>query len=168
MESIQDPKKITKNECDSLLDLLIIAYAFGVENVNRSIDTDIKVSRDKMSDSIYAKIDGKTWEERIFDYDSIEQLRILAENESNRAFSDGQWDCANDTGLELLKTWNDMEDDKVRESHFFLGGTTIPLNEYFRTLNGSETLYPRRFGLPEEDINCRCWLTYSRRGEVDE
>jgi len=162
------PQEITKKEIDSFLDLLIIAYAFGVENVNETTKSNVKVSRDKLNDSVYKKIDGKTWEDRIKEYDSEEQFKILANNETSRVFSDGQWDCANDTGLEIVKTWNDMEDDKVRESHWYLGGTTIPLGEKFRTLTGNETYYPRCFGVPEEDVNCRCWLTYRRRGEVDE
>lgn len=142
--------------------MLIIAYAFGVENVNSTTESDIEISRDKMFHSIYAKIEGKTWEDRIKEYDTIQQFKILADNETSRVFSDGQWDCANSIDGEIYKTWNNMEDDKVRESHWYLGGMTIPLQEYFRTLNGDETLYPRRFGIPDEDIGCRCWLTYTK------
>ena len=165
MEKLNPQDK--KETEDSLLDLLIIAYAFGVEDVNKSTNSSIKVSRDKMYQSIYSKIDGKTWQDRLKEYDSMSQYKILADNELSRVFSDGQWDCANEIGG-LYKTWNDMGDDRVRDSHWYLGGMTIPLEEYFTTLNGNMTLYPRRFGIPEEDVNCRCWLTYSRRGVIDE
>ena len=156
-QQITDKAKI----CDSLLDLLIIAYAFGVEDVNISTGEDRPVSKEKMNSSVYKVIDGKTWEDRLKSYDELSQVKILAENEMFRCFSEGQWDCANEIGG-LLKTWHTMCDNRVREAHWYLEGDTVPLDEMFYTLSGDGAYYPRGFGIPELDIGCRCWITYRK------
>lgn len=139
-----------------------MAYVFGVNDVNKSTDSNVKPDVDKMNESIYKKIDGKTWEERLSEYSTVEQLKTLTETEAHRIFSDGQWDCATVIPGDIVKIWNTMGDEKVRDTHWYLEGSRIPLNEYFNTLNGDRTLYPGAFGIASEDINCRCWLTYER------
>lgn len=150
-----------KNEIeDSLLDLLIMAYVFGTKDVSESLNEEIKPDPDKMTKSVYKKIDGKTWGERIRDANTPEELERIFVTESHRCFSDGQWDSA--IGRAKYKIWHTQEDDKVRDSHWYLDGLKVGINDYFYTLNGDRTLHPLGFGIPSEDINCRCYLEYTK------
>ena len=160
METITEFPADKKKAIDAILDLLIMAYIYGVNDVNASIGKDLPADKDKMYISVYKVIDGKTWEERIQDYGTIEELKTLADTESHRIFSEGQWDCATEGGAKY-KTWLTMQDDRVRESHWYLDGLTVELNDYFYTLSGERALHPGGFGVPSEDVNCRCYLEYS-------
>lgn len=158
LETITDKPK---NEIeDSLLDLLIMAYVYGTKDVARSLNEDIKPDTDKMYESVHKKIDGKSWEERIRDVNTQEELERIFVTESHRCFSDGQWDSAN--GRAKYKMWHTQEDEKVRDSHWYLDGLKVGLNDYFYTLNGDRALRPLGFDIPSEDINCRCYLEYTK------
>lgn len=58
----------------------------------------------------------------------------------------------------LTHTWVSMKDEKVRLSHFYTDGQTVPINEPF-TVNGYRMMFPLddSMGAPiEEIIGCRC------------
>jgi hypothetical protein len=44
----------------------------------------------------------------------------------------------------------------VRDTHSELDFTTIKLGERFVTDSGDRAEFPGGFGVPSEDINCRC------------
>jgi uncharacterized protein with gpF-like domain len=67
-------------------------------------------------------------------------------------------DMATATGKDLYKTWVTMRDDRVRETHDYLEGMKIPINEPFVTYDMDEAMYPGGFSLPENNVNCRCTL----------
>nr|DAV01099.1 MAG TPA: hypothetical protein [Bacteriophage sp.] len=54
-----------------------------------------------------------------------------------------------------------MDDDKVRATHQPLHAKTIPIDDYFVTFDGDRALKPGGFTKPENNVNCRCQLTYS-------
>ena len=61
------------------------------------------------------------------------------------------------------KTWVTMGDNRVRDSHTIIDGTTIPLDEVF-DLEGGDMRFPRDadLGASDDEISgCRCWLEYS-------
>ena len=61
------------------------------------------------------------------------------------------------------KTWVTMGDNRVRDSHTIIDGTTIPLDEVFH-LEGGDMRFPRDadLGASDDEISgCRCWLEYS-------
>ena len=159
MEKITETTPTEEIE-DSLLDLLIMAYVFGTDDVSKSLNEEIKPDTDKMNKSVYKKIEGKTWVERIREATTQEELERIFVTESHRCFLDGQWDSAK--GRATHKTWHTQEDDKVRDSHWYLDGLKVGLNDYFYTLNGDRTLRPLGFDIPSEDINCRCYLEYTK------
>lgn len=156
--AIQPKKEVS----DSLLDLLIMAYVFGVEDVANSLDKKATVDEKKMNESVYKKIDGKTWVERLNEAETSDEIDRIIETESHRCFCEGQFD--NSAGA-THKTWWTQQDDRVRESHWYLDGLTVKVDEYFYTLGGDRALHPMGFGIPTEDINCRCYLEYSKREE---
>ena len=103
--------------------------------------------------------------ERIREATTQEELERIFVTESHRCFSDGQWDSAE--GRATHKTWVTKEDDKVRDTHWYIDGLTVGIDEYFYTLDGDRAMRPYGFELASNNINCRCYLKYSRR-EVGE
>jgi hypothetical protein len=81
---------------------------------------------------------------------------------------------ANKQGVIMMKEWNSMEDERVRPGrgigkkdakpkkadHRMLNGKKIPIDEDFVGLSGRGPA-PGNLHSPAEDINCRCFLTYS-------
>lgn len=140
-----------------------MAYIFGTDDVSKSLKEEISPNIDKMYESIEKPIAGETWKERIEKTTTKDEIKRIFVTESHRVFSDGQWDSAE--GRATHKTWHTQEDDKVRDSHWYIDGLTVGLNDFFNTLDGDKALKPYGFSLAENNINCRCYLDYSKRVE---
>ena len=138
-----------------------MAYVFGTEDVSKSLNEEIKPDTDKMNDSVYKEIAGATWVERIREAQSKEDLTRIFETEAHRCFSDGQWDSAE--GRATHKTWITMDDERVRDTHWYIDHLTVEIGEYFYTLDGDRALRPYDFEFASNNINCRCILKYSRK-----
>ena len=80
----------------------------------------------------------------------------IARTEAGSAAGYGHWEgarqIAEETGEQFVKEWISSRDERVRESHAFIDGERVALNEAFS--NG--LLYPLAPGPPEEVIHCRC------------
>lgn len=66
-------------------------------------------------------------------------------------------------GASQFKVWQNMQDERVRDSHDHPGlhGMRIRLNELFTLGSGFRCLVPGDASLPPEDrINCRCYLLF--------
>lgn len=137
-----------------------MAYVFGTDDVSKSLNEEIKPDTDKMNESVYKKIEGKTWVERIGEATTQEELERIFVTESHRCFSDGQWDSAE--GRATHKTWVTKEDEKVRDTHWYIDGLTVGIDEYFYTLDGDRALRPYGFELASNNINCRCICRYTK------
>lgn len=142
-----------------------MAYVLGIEDVAESLGKKATVDNDKLEKSVNKKIDGKTWKERLADAETSDEIDRIITTESHRCFCEGQFD--NSEGA-THKTWWTQQDDKVRESHWYLDGLTVKVDEYFYTLGGDRALRPYDFSLPENNIHCRCYLEYSKRAEKGE
>jgi hypothetical protein len=68
-----------------------------------------------------------------------------------QAYEEGALDPS---GIE--REWNTALDERVRGSHSAMHGQTRNATDPFISGNGYETDYPGGFGIPEEDIQCRC------------
>lgn len=131
----------------------------------RSPNIEIAVKKAKMQRTVERKTDGKTFEQRIVDlgekYD-VYELERIAVTEGHRAFVEGQQDAAEEfeeeTETTLYKRWDATMDEKTRETHRILHGQIKGLQEKFVTVNG-EAEAPGKFGVAQEDVNCRCILT---------
>ena len=62
----------------------------------------------------------------------------------------------------VKKTWVTMADEKVRATHDYLEGETIPFEDDFYTFDGDYASRPGGFLFPENNINCRCRLILSK------
>lgn len=154
---------------DSVLDLLIMSYVFGCDAVNEDLETEIAPKTEQMQESIYKPIADKTFVERIREYvrdEDIESIMRVADTESHRVYNEGQFNTANNSGLNVNKTWVTMLDERVRDTHVFLEGVSVALNEKFYTYDGDSAYYPSGFESASENCNCRCELQFSKVGEM--
>ena len=89
----------------------------------------------------------------------------IARTESHRiqiqATADAQWK-AKANGADVVKQWDSSLDKNTRKSHRELDGQIRELDEEFE-VNGHKAMQPGGFGIPEEDINCRCALLQRAR-----
>ena len=112
--------------------------------------------RQRITNHIEAYERGETDEEQL-----IERIAVVAETETHRAINDGELDAGQEyertyPNVTLYKRWRTMMDDRVRDTHDFLEGATVPLDARFYTFDGDSALKPGGFMLPENNVNCRC------------
>lgn len=86
-------------------------------------------------------------------------IRIL-ETEMHRDANEAALETARHAGAKT-KTWQTMMDDKVRETHDYLLGVTVGIEDDFITFDGDKAQAPGLFELPENNINCRCELEFA-------
>ena len=181
--TVEERKKLLDDRIDEILDMLLMQYIYGNEDANEMLGIAVdwsdatitlgteayRIDQDRMNDAINAVIADKTWKERVRDWyesgngtpDDI--IRII-ETESHRVYNDSILSVGEqaeaDTGG-VTKTWFTMLDDRVRETHEYLEGETVPYNEKFYTFDGDSAMAPGGFADPQNNINCRCsiWLT---------
>lgn len=164
-----DSKKSEKEKkeelCDYFLDFLIEAYLLGLFAGEEFLGLRPERSVDRMRAVIEKRIAGKTFRDRVDDHlkeQSPEKMAMLAESEFHRVFNAAEMDAARQyeksTGKPVYKTWRTVGDDRVRETHEYIEGVSIPLNEYFHTFDGDTALQPGGFKFAENNAGCRCWL----------
>lgn len=148
---------------DELLDLFLLSYARANEVTNAKLSSDWIPSIQDVMETVNEKVAGKTWEERIkewFDNGGTgDDIIRIAETESHRIANHSALDTAKKAGA-TKKTWLTMMDDKVRESHDYLLGVTVGIDDEFITFDGDRAQAPSMFSLPENNINCRCELEF--------
>lgn len=159
---------------DTIFDLLVLAWLMGVDDANADLDIDENPNVDAMERCINRRIDGKTYIDRIdehLDNDDIEGILRVADTEAMHSYNDGKQTTAEqfvehtegEVPTNVLKTWNTMLDDRVRETHQYIEGVTVPLDAEFYTFDGDHAMYPTGFTKAENCVGCRCWLTYSKQ-----
>ena len=149
---------------EDLLDIFLLAMARGVLSVNEQFGTEYKPSAVQVEKTIYEKIDGVTWEDRVRTWyenggTTADVIRI-AETESHRIGNEAAYTAAKEVGA-TRKTWHCMMLPTSREEHIWLNGVTVPIDAEFYNDKGQSTLYPGQWGVPEQDVNCLCELSYS-------
>lgn len=152
--------------CDEVLDMLIDIYVFGVFETGEMLNTKTEVNTDEMYESVYRRIEGKNFEDRIREYvkeGTIGEIARVIDTDTHRVLNEGIYNAAKSTNANVRKTWRTMEDMRVRDSHFYLENVSVGLDEYFYTYTGEKALYPGGFGTPEEDCNCRCVIEITNR-----
>lgn len=69
-------------------------------------------------------------------------------------------DVADKQGVKLTKTWNSVEDERVRDSHVKMDGQTVPYDGMYKLPSGQKVIGPHLTGIAKEDIHCRCFESY--------
>lgn len=161
---------------DEIFDLLVLAWLMGVDDVNAELGSEIDPSVDDMEICIFRRIDDEDFRDRInkhLDNDDIEGVLLVADTEAMHAYNDGKFVTAEKLDDEaeatteggkasVMKTWVTMLDDRVRDTHAYLEGMSVPVGAEFYTYDGDHAPYPTGFELPENNCGCRCILEYSR------
>ena len=164
----EDLQKRDKREeediIDELLDLFLLAYAMGNSVTNDNLSSDYAPSVDDVMKVVDAKVDGKTWRERVEDYfangGTGEDIARIADTEMHRIANTAALDTAKYAGAKS-KTWVTMLDDRVRDTHDYLEGETVGIDDDFYTYDGDHASAPGLFELAENNVNCRCELLFS-------
>ena len=164
-ESLQKRDKREEEDIiDELLDLFLLAYAMGNSVTNENLLSDYAPSVDDVMKVVDAKVAGKTWRERVEDYfangGTGEDIARIADTETHRIANTAALDTAKYAGAKS-KTWVTMMDDRVRDTHDYLEGETVGIDEDFYTYDGDHASAPGLFELAENNVNCRCELLFS-------
>ena len=166
-----EQRKLLKDDrIDEILDMLIMAYVFGTEDADEELTVTETVETDEMYSAVWLNIAGKNWEQRIREYyddpnATVEDIMRVVETDTNRIYSDAVLNVGEKVskrGVPVTKTWNTMQDQKVRETHAFISDVTVPVDKRFYTYDGDSARYPGDFTDPSNNINCRCYLTVAR------
>ena len=150
---------------DEMLDLFLLTYANASEVTGESLDFKYEPPLQEVMDAVDEVIAGKTWRERTEDYlengGSADDLIRIVETESHRIANEAALNTAKRGGA-TKKKWVTMLDDKVRDTHEYLEGQSVPFDADFYTFDGDHAKAPGLFMLPENNINCRCELKFEK------
>lgn len=163
----QDPegKKQRKGYyIDEVTDLFVLAYIYGTDELNKELGTDIQPDTQEMRAVIEERFDGKNYIDRLNDYfenGTTYDIERVLYTDAHRIYNAAKFTGAKKAGAKF-KTWNCSMLPTSRDTHIYLDGTTIPIDAEFYSYKGGKTLYPSQWGIPEEDCNCLCWLTFDK------
>jgi hypothetical protein len=161
---LTDRREEEEDIIDELLDLFLLAYAMGNSVTNDNLSSNYSPSVDDVMEVVDAKVAGKTWRERVEDYfangGTGEDIARIADTETHRIANTAALDTAKKAGA-TSKTWVTMMDDRVRDTHDYLEGETVGINDDFYTYDGDHASAPGLFELAENNVNCRCELLFS-------
>lgn len=148
---------------DEVTDLFEMDFMYGVLDLNDQLGRSIEPNYEDVREVIDRKIDGKDYKERISEYlengTAYDISRVIS-TDAHRIYNEAMFETARENGA-TQKTWHTMLDDRVRDSHDYLEGVTVGIDDEFYTWNANHALYPGQFGVAEEDCGCRCWVTFS-------
>lgn len=148
-------KKKVKEFCDYLEFVLCLIYAYGWQDAEEIVG--IVPFTDGLDDkAVNLEIDGKTFRERITEDSTPEEVIRIIDTEAHRDYNTGVYDAAKKSGKPVRKRWYTMLDDRVRDSHQYLEGMEVGIDDLFYTDDGDAAMYPGGFTLPENNVNCRC------------
>lgn len=167
-ERVGKEKVVNKDDLEDILDLMLdlflLAYAQGNEITAANLPSEWQPTLDDVMKVVDEKVAGKTWRERTEDYfanggTGADIVRI-ADTEMHRIANTAALDTAKHSGAKS-KTWATMLDDRVRETHDYLEGVTVGIDDDFITFDGDRASAPGLFSLAENNVNCRCELIFS-------
>ena len=162
-----DPELLKRNRdyyIDEITDFFVLSYVYGSSEAGRQLDAEIMPDVEDIFKALEKPIDGKTYRDRLneyFDNGTSADINRVLETDMHRIYNTGLWDSAIKAGA-TQKTWQTMQDPKVRDTHQYLQGVTIPIDAEFYSFRGGKTLYPGQWGIAEEDCSCRCWVEFSK------
>ena len=151
--------------CDYMEFVLCLIYDYGWKDAEQIVG--IVPFKDGLDDKcVNLEIDHKTFRDRAEEYlasGSVDDMLRLIDTEAHRDYNTGVHDAGTTSGVSgIKKTYNTMLDNRVRETHDYLEGMTVGLEDRFYTFDGDSALAPGGFEKPENNVNCRCWITLSR------
>ena len=108
-------------------------------------------------ETVNMEIAGETFRDRILNEDTAEEILRVIDTEAHRDYNAGVYNAAKASGKpNLHKKWYTMNDDRVRDTHQYLEGMVVGIDDRFYTDDGDSALYPGDFDDPSNNVNCRC------------
>ena len=158
-------KEKVRHWCDYMEFVLCLIYAYGWQDAEEIVG--IVPFKDGLDDkAVNLEIDGETYRERIqtqLDEDSLEGIIRIIDTEAHRDYNTAVYEAGKESGVKgLRKQWVTMMDDRVRDTHDYLEGTEVGIDDLFYTYDGDSAYAPGGFEKPENNVNCRCVLTLAR------
>ncbi len=150
--------------CDWIEDLLIYVYVYGAEQALTDLGEDLTalaVGEDGLREALNKTYDDKGYRDRVLEHAEVgdaQGILLVADTDGHRMYNAGGYTEAK--GKATSKVWHTMLDNRVRDTHDYLEGMTVGIDEPFYTYNGDEAMYPGQFESAAENCNCRCWVTY--------
>ena len=154
----QKPPSRKKREefCDWLEFVLCHVYAWGWQGVEDVLGR-INVMWNGDLETVNAEIAGQTFRDRIMNEDTAEEILRVIDTEAHRDYNAGAYNAAKASGKpNLKKKWYTMQDDRVRDTHDYLEGMVVNIDDRFYTYDGDSAMYPGDFDDPSNNCNCRC------------
>ena len=147
VEAIQHETKLSTN--------LYTALGKDVNVLQKQIASEI--SRGISTNKTYADIaKGISNRAGISRNNAMRIARTEGHRIQNKATADAQFK-AKEKGADVVKQWDSTLDSRTRKSHRKLDGQIRELEDPF-TVGRHKAMRPGDFGIPGEDINCRCAL----------
>ena len=165
---ITGEKKPVEEILDDVLDFLLFVYFTGSRDAAEALGIQVEPSIEDAREALNLKVAGKTYKERIREYsEGISEDGVSPTDEIIRVIDTDMTRIYNtavlDTGIAngaTRKTWQTMEDERVRDPHRILQGVTVPIDGEFYT-DGDHAPQPGMFTKAALNVNCRCYLTVS-------
>ena len=154
-------RKAIEGFCDYLDFVLCLCYAYGWKDAEEIVGT-VPMPDGLDDKTVNLVIKDKTYRDRIAEQvDALSEegvIRII-DTEAHRDYNQAVQDAGKASGKSLMKSWNTMLDGRVRETHDYLEGAMVALDDLFYTFDGDSAYAPGGFEKPENNANCRCWIT---------
>lgn len=158
-------RRLVDRWCDYMDFVLCLVYAYGWHDAEEIVG--IVPFRDGLDDkAVNLEIKEETFRQRIHEQvekDSLEGVLRIIDTESHRDYNTGVYDAAKESGIpNIMKRWNTMMDDRVRDQHQWLEGVMVGLDDYFYSDDGDSAMFPGDFDNPALNVNCRCSISLVR------
>ena len=155
-------KKAVKRWCDYMEFVLCLVYAYGWKDAEEIVG--IVPFKDGLDDKcVNLEIKEKTFRDRIqeqLDADSLDGILCIINTESHRDYNTAVYEAGKESRRDgLKKQWATMMDDKVRDTHSYLEGVVVGIDDLFYTYDGDSAYAPGGFEKAENNANCRCIIT---------
>jgi len=149
---------------DAVKNILENSYRNGAADTYSDLELESVPNLDGQDECVNKKIGGKTWKQRVEEYleqgGSLDEVMRVATTEAHRDYNAGAYDAAmhgGATSKEWVCTFHNS-----RDSHMYLHGTKVGIDDEFYTFMGNHAMYPGQFGVAEEDVNCLCYLKFDK------
>ena len=155
-------KQAVDRWCDYMGFVLCLVYAYGWKDAEEIVG--IVPFKDGLDDkTVNLEIEGETYRDRIqtqLDADSLEGILRIIETEAHRDYNTAVYEAGRESNTPgLRKKWVTMMDDRVRETHDYLEGAVVGIDDLFYTFDGDSAYAPGGFDDPSNNVNCRCYIT---------
>ena len=158
-------EKAIKGFCDYMEFVLCLIYDYGWKDAEQIVG--IVPFKDGLDDkAVNLEIKGETFRQRMEEQIaelSEDGVQRIIETEAHRDYNTGVYDAAKQSGKPgIQKQWHTMMDGRVRETHDYLEGMTVGIDDRFYTFDGDSALAPGGFTNPDNNVRCRCWITLTK------